>query len=291
VVADATSVEQYIRHFCASIEQSLGYFHMERRTESRPDSVVLAGPLAELEGLAEMIAGFLHLPVEKLDLLAANAIDSPEAVGTAWQRQRFDQAVSLALLGFGKKAGINFRKGIFVKKRPLFSSKKQLVRVVTAAAVLAVCFLGYMWNDYRLLQGRERVLRDELTAIFKQTFPKITKVREPYVEMKSALKSVQGPEAPIQLFAPGKRVLDLLADISARIPGTVALQISRLAIEREVVLLKGTTDTFNTVETIKNSLAASSRYKGVQIVSATADKEKKNGSIRFEIQLQLGGGG
>jgi general secretion pathway protein L len=68
------------------------------------------------------------------------------------------------------------------------------------------------------------------------------------------------------------------------------LQVSRLAIEREIVLMKGTTDTFNSVETIKNSLSASPRYKGVQIVSATADKEKKNGSVRFEIQLQLGGG-
>jgi general secretion pathway protein L len=289
-VADMVGLEQCIHHSCVSIAQSLDYFHLDRKEAVRPNRVALTGPLAEVEGMTGMIASVLHLPVEKLDLLAANKIVCPEDVCAPWPSHQFDQAVSLALLGFSKKAGINFRKEVFVKKRVFFSTRKQLVRAVAAAAILAVCLLGYMWNDYRLLWNRDKVLRNELTAIFKQTFPKVTKVHEPYIEMKAALKTVQGPEAPTELFASGKRVLGLLADISARIPETVALQVSRLAIEREIVLMKGTTDTFNSVETIKNSLSASPRYKGVQIVSATADKEKKNGSVRFEIQLQLGGG-
>ena len=53
--------------------------------------------------------------------------------------------------------------------------------------------------------------------------------------------------------------------------------------------IKGTTDTFNAVETMKSALAASPRFKSVQIVSATADKDKKNGGVRFELQLQLEG--
>ena len=290
VVADMAAIEQCIHHFCGSIERSLDYFHLERATESRPEGVVLTGPLAELENMAEMIASSLHLPVEKLDLLSANKITYSDDALTPWQSQRFDQAVSLALLGFGKKAGINFRKESFAKKRTIFSSRRQLAGAVAAVAFVAVCLFGYIWNDYRLLQNRDKVLRDELTTLFKQTFPKVTKVHEPYAEMKAALKNVQGPEAPTPLFATDKRVLGLLADISARIPETIALRVSRLSIEREFILIKGTTDTFNMVELIKNSLSASPRYRTVQIVSATADKEKKNSIIRFEIQLQLGGG-
>ena len=290
VVTDRAAIEQSIQLFCASIERSLDYFRMESKVENRLERVVLTGPLAGVEGMAETIASAMHLPVEQLDLLSLGKIHCSETVCPQWQSQRFDQAVSLALLGFGRKAGINFRKDAFVKKRAIFSSRKQLVGVVAAVAVLSVCVLGYMWNDYRLLRNRDTIIRDELTAIFKQTFPKVTKVQAPYVEMKAALKTVQGPGAPAPLFATDKRVLSLLADISARIPETIALQINRLSIEREAVFLKGTTDTFNMVEMIKNALAASPRYRTVQIVSATADKEKKNSSIRFEIQLQLGGG-
>lgn len=289
VADDMAAIEQGVRLFCGSIERSLDYFHLERALASRPEQVVLTGPLAELETMAEMIASAMQLPVEKLDLLSAGTIDCAEEICAQWQSQRFDQAVALALLGFGQKAAMNFRKDSFTKKWVLFSTRKQLLGAITAAAVLAGCFFGYMWNDYRLLQHRDTAIRDEMSTIYRQTFPKIAKVHEPYAEMKAALKTVQGPEAPTPLFATDKRVLGLLADISTRIPEAVALQVNRLTIDRDSILIKGTTDTYNSVDMIKNSLSTSSRYKAVQIVSATADKENKGGIVRFEIQLQLGG--
>ena len=102
---------------------------------------------------------------------------------------------------------------------------------------------------------------------------------------------MQGPGAPIPLAVTDRRVLGLLADISARIPAAVSVQVGRLSIDHESVLMKGTTDTFNAVEAIKSSLAGSSRFSEVKIVSATADKGKSNngGFIRFELQLQLRG--
>ncbi len=289
VATDMTAIEQCVRIISGSVERSLDYFHLEKASDRRPEKVFLTGFLAELDDIAEMMALALHLPVEKLDLLSGGVIDCTEAVCPQWQSHCFDQAASLALLGFGPKPAINFRRNSFTKKRVLFSTRKQMLGTIAGMAVLAVCFLGFMWNDYRLLQHRDKAIREEMSAIYKQTFPKITKVHEPYAEMKAALKTVQGPEAPTPLFATDKRVLGLLADISARIPEAVVVQVNRLAIDRESILVKGTTDTFNSVDTIKNSLSASPRYKGVQIVSATADKEKKSGMVRFEIQLQLGG--
>ena len=290
MVTNMAAIEQSIQFFYGSIERSLDYFRMETKVDCRPERVVLTGPLAGVDGIADIIASVMHMPVEKLDLLSLSNIHCSDTVCPQWQGQRFDPAVSLALLGFGRKAGINFRKDAFVKKRTFFSSRKQLAVAAAAVAVLSGCVLGYMLNDYRLLRNRDTIIKDELTAIFKQTFPKVTKAQSPYIEMKAALKTVQGPGAPAPLFATDKRVLSLLADISARIPETIALQVNRLSIEREAVFLKGTTDTFNKVEIIKNALAASPRYRTAQIVTATADKEKKNNSIRFEIQLQFGGG-
>lgn len=80
-------------------------------------------------------------------------------------------------------------------------------------------------------------------------------------------------------------MLEILADISGRIPKDLSLHVSRLVIDQESVQIKGTTDAYNNVDVIKNKLAASTRYVEVKIVSATADKKK--GSIRFEIRLQL----
>jgi general secretion pathway protein L len=104
--------------------------------------------------------------------------------------------------------------------------------------------------------------------------------------MQSKLREVQGSEVSLPLFSGEKRVLEILADISERVPKDLSLHVSRLVIDKESVQVKGTTDAFNNVDVIKNKLAASPRYTEVKIVSAAADKKK--GAIRFEIRLQLG---
>ena len=83
--------------------------------------------------------------------------------------------------------------------------------------------------------------------------------------------------------------MPLLADISRRIPASVAVKVGRLSIDRETIVIKGTTDHFNDVEMIKTALANSPRLKAVHIVSATADTGKKEGVVRFELQMQFGG--
>jgi general secretion pathway protein L len=288
VIIDQAAAEECIHRFSRTIKRCLEYFRMEFKVEGHPEQVVLTGPLAEIASIADIIHAALGLPVETMDLLAVNSISCPTAMRLQWQGQHFDRALSLALQGL-RRPEINFRKDGFVKKRAFFSSKKRLVGTLSAAAVAVVCLLGFLGYDYHRLQQRDRALGEEMTAIYKKTFPGVTKVQDPFVEMRARLKSAQGPHAPGLLQFGNKRVLGLLADISTRIPAHVALRVNRLAIDRESVLIKGTTDTFNSVETIKSSLAASSKFKSVQIVSATADQESKNGTIRFEVQLQLEG--
>lgn len=289
VVVDPASAEHCLRLVCAEIERSLDYYRLEGEAQSWPERVVLTGPLAAMEGMAGILASALQLPVEPVDLLAANGIECAEALRAQWQSPRFDRAVSLALVGLGKKVGINFRQGPFAKKRTFYSARKQVIGAAAAAAVLGIGFLAYLGHDYSQLLGRDQRVREEMTRVFKQTFPKITKVREPYSEMQAALKAVTGPESSTPLLLSDQRVLGLLADISSRIPETVTMRVSRLAIDRETVMIKGTTNTFNSVDAIKQSLSVSPRYRAVQIVSATADKARNSSLIRFEIQLQLEG--
>ena len=291
VVDNMDAARKGMHLLCASIQRSVDFFCLENTITCQPQRVILTGPLAEVEALHQLIAAALEIPVESADLLTATGIGIPEQSKDQWRGCRFDTALALALQGFEKKKGINFRKDSYAPKRSLLSSKKQLTTALATVAALMVVFLGYSWNDYRNLSGRDRALREQMTAMYKQAFPAATKVQDPYMEMQAALKSVQGPASPAPLFVVDKRVLGLLADVSARIPPSVSLQVSRLAIDRESILIKGTTNTFNAVDAIKNNLSASSRYKEVKIVSATADKGKdKEGSlIRFEIEVLLAG--
>lgn len=287
-VSDAGAAAVCIQLFCRSIEQSLQYFRIEHKELDHPERIILTGPLAAVESVGEQIAAALSLPVELPDLMAANAIFCPEILQPQWHGPLYDRALALALQGF-KRPEVNFRKEHFAKKRNFFKSRRHIQGAMAAVAMLVVSLLGALWYNYHALQQRDQSLGEEMTAIFQQTFPGVTKVRDPFVEMQARVKSATGPASPPPLLQGNKRILGLLADISGRIPATLAVRVNRLAIDRETMAIKGTTDTFNAVETMKSALAASPRFKSVQIVSATADKDKKNSGVRFELQLQLEG--
>lgn len=288
-VTDSQAAEECIHLLCSLVRRSLDFFRVEHRIEGQAEQIVLTGPLAAMEPLGEQISRTLELPLILPDLLAQHRVVCPEQLKEEWQGPKYERALALALVGQGKKAAINFRTGPFAVKRRLFTSRRQMAYAGAAAAVLLFAGIGYLWSDYRQLHRRDQAIRQEMTAIYRKTFPEVTRIQDPYIEMQAKLKKAQGGDAPIPLFAGEQRALSLLADISARIPANVPIQVSRLAIDRESVLIKGTTETFNAVNSIKNALAASPRYKSVQIVSATADKDKKSGMIRFEIQLHPGG--
>lgn len=289
VRAEYPAAEECVSQLAALIEQSLDFFQIDNRVEGKPERIVLAGPLSSMDdGLVEMLSTALRLPVERLDLLGLSGMSCTEEQREQWHGPELDRALALALAA-GKRGGINLRQGHLAKKVSLLASRKRLITVAAAVCALLLAGLAYLGVDTYSLQQRDKALLQEMTSIYKATFPTVTKVHDPYVEMQAKLKALQGAETPTPFFVADKWVIPLLADISRRMPASLAFKVGRLSIDRDGVAMKGTTDTYNGVEMIKAALAASPQFKSVRIVTATADKGKKDGAIRFEVQMQLEG--
>lgn len=289
VEAAYPAAEQCVSQLARLIEQSLDFFQIDNRVEGAPERIVLAGPLSSMDDtLVEILSAALRLPVERLDLLGLSGLDCADQPREQWHGPEFDRALALALAA-GKRGGLNLRQGHLAKKANLLASRKRLVAVAAAACGLLLVGLGALGVNTYTLQQRDKALVQEMTSIYKTTFPAVTKIHDPYVEMQAKLKALQGAETPTPYFVADKWVIPLLADISRRLPASLAFKVGRLSIDRDGVAMKGTTDTYNGVEMIKAALAASPQFKSVRIVSATADKGKKDGAIRFEVQMQLEG--
>ena len=78
--------------------------------------------------------------------------------------------------------------------------------------------------------------------------------------------------------------MDLLRDISERIPASLDVHMSRMVIDPETVRISGSTDTFNSVDTIKGGLEPSAYFSAVTISSANLDRAGKK--VQFEMKLQ-----
>ena len=154
-------------------------------------------------------------------------------------------------------------------------------------AILIGGWLGYMGFDYLSLKKRYDETGNMMLTLFKETFPERTKVSDPLLEMKANLKNIQAPAIATPVFSGEKRSLNILADISGRVPNSVKIEVSRIVIDQNSVHMKGVTDTFNNVNIIQGSLRKSPLYDDVDRGSAAADKDSS--MIRFELRMQAGG--
>jgi len=273
------------------VRASLYYVTRGWRDVDHPDKAVVAGGLANAVHFPELIGAELEVVVTSWQ----PGHDAPGPALDAPVRQQGNPALAgpaielaLAVRQRSKKDRfLNLLRGEFAPGPEQYLSRRGIRMAAAGLTLAAAVLVGFLWFGYQRLDARASALFAEMNALYHQVFPGgPEKVERPYLFMRSKMREMEGTEAALPLFSGRKRILDILADISNRIPGDLDLHVSRLVIDPEGVQLKGTTDAFNNVDVIKNRLAASGRYGAVKIVSATADKKK--GKVRFEIHLQLG---
>jgi general secretion pathway protein L len=266
------------------------YFNLQRRITLQPDYVVLSGPMLLGRGFLEKMESEIGLPCRRCDIARSGAATLSADIAGSWLPALYDTPLVLALRAGNKKKNIvfNFRRDEFARPHQLLRSKKQLAGVALTAGFLFLLVFGYLFMDYKSLQEKHDGLSAKMERVFRKSFPGTDPGRDPLMHMRSKLKEMDTVTVSMPVFSQEKRILVILADISARIPGSIDLHVTRLIIDRDSVKIKGTTDAFNNVNTIKDMLIRSDKYAEVNIVSAAKGKKKEG--IRFEIRLRLAPG-
>ncbi len=285
VLPDPAAAAEAVRTLCAAAQRSLDYFGLE---EAGPEYFVLSGQLQGCPGLLEQLEQGLRLPGRLSDLVLNGAASLSPAVAGQWRAAVHDPALALALHQPSRRSregSLEFRQGEFAPARHLLRSKQQLTALGIAAGLLLLTGGGWLAFSQRQLQQRHESLAGRMEQIFSETFPGVRPGPDPLMHMRSRRKSMDSSPAALPVFTEEKRALAILADISARIPASIQLQVDRLLIDQESVSIRGATDAFNNVNTMQSLLAKSSRYAEVKIVSAAKGKQEEG--ILFEIRMTL----
>jgi len=272
---------------CDDIKRGIGFFALDSGLTISPERIVLTGCMVHVTDFQDKIRTEFGQDVDIYDVQHESGVILAENVQDKWSPAFYNHALAIALRGGRKKQLINFRKQEFATEKLFLASQPQLIAATVLLLVLIGCGLAYLGFDYRALKTRYDDLGGKMQAIFKDTFPDRTKIKDPLVEMQASIRNIQAPSISTPVFSGDKRVLNILADISDRVPVDIEIHVSRLVIDQESVRVKGTTDTFNNVNIIQGRLRKSPLYSDVDIVSAAADKESK--LIRFELRMDTGG--
>ena len=79
------------------------------------------------------------------------------------------------------------------------------------------------------------------------------------------------------------RAIDILNNISQRIPREMDVTLTRMVIGSENVVISGDTDTFNSVDNIKSRLEQVNAFK--KIIISSANINKSDNRVRFKLKI------
>jgi general secretion pathway protein L len=270
---------------CTHIQRTLAAFEETTQLDFQPLEVVVSGSGLDESNIIEDITRILQVLVKPANL--AERLNLPvekhfEDLSNSFQ---MDNALGLALMEIEGWEGLNFHKNHFAAQKFLSKHKSNLIRTgILATAVLALIFFNVLIDSY-ILNNRVRRIDNQITQIFKATFPEVKTIREPFQQMKAKVQEIQKNTMLQSETGHHIRSVDILNSISEKIPPKIKVDLNRLVIQTENVLISGTTDTFNSVDEIKGLLEQINFFDKVTISSANTDRSGKE--IRFMLKAEL----
>ncbi|MBI9084273.1 MAG: PilN domain-containing protein [Desulfobacterales bacterium] len=263
---------------CRAIRQT--WFGLEETTgiDFHPDRLMIAGGEPALPLMGETLSEKLGLPVQWVD--PAAGIPMAERIHGG-----LGHALALAMWGAQSSAGLNFRRGPFRFEKTQAMRRKRLVSAGVLALVATVLFIVNLAIDNQRLGRRLATLDQHISQIFKTTFPQVSRIVDPVLQMRQQVmstgQSVLGEDGEMTRY----RVTDILAFLSQQIPEQTDVVLETMVIAADKMTISGSTDSYNTVNDMKTRLEQDRRFAQVAISAATVDR--KDGRIRFTLKFTL----
>ncbi len=282
-VADGTVPVR--RHLEATIERTFTALAANLGIAVNPKRVFSTGPQAAMLTGGNGSPSLLGIPVTAIDEIRhfprlKGALDSPElATG------QLDQALALALMDVEAAGGINFSTERSTIQH--YWSEYRGSIVITAVLVVLALATGLAGQILAVNAKARRLaeLDQQIGTIFRETFPDISQVVDPVRQMQVKINEMDAGSASPELPGTQVRVIDILNALSRQIPASLDVNITRMVVGADNVVLSGDTDTFNTVDEVKAGLDAADIFNNVTISSA--DLEKAGERVRFKLKLEF----
>ncbi len=165
---------------------------------------------------------------------------------------------------------------------------------IAAAVILLIClgsiFLTSTMMKNAQLNEKISAIDQQAYALFRQTFPKIKKIQDPYMEMTAKVNNALKKAGSKKISAGSDqaadiKMIDMLGELSANVEPSIDMDISRFLYSSGRLVLSGSTDNFNNVDMLKSRIEKSSIFKKVEISSAAADKKEERVNFKFIIEM------
>ncbi|HDQ03444.1 MAG TPA: hypothetical protein ENN23_02570 [Deltaproteobacteria bacterium] len=282
--ADTGSCADICRNFCQELKNTVEVMKISQALKKDPADILITGVGSLFASVRRELENYFSAPVSILDLANLRKIKIEENLKEKYQSQIMNTALAAALRVFSGRKSINFRQGEFAAKRKRFSAKEQLRWAAMIAAAIICLFIANQLLDFGLQARRLHVIKKQISFIFKKNYPDAPVMVDPLQQLKTKLaenRKVFGLQEGAREIA----VADLLKEISRLVPSSVDMVISDFSYEGSVALIKGQTDSIDSVSRARNELMKSEYFKDV--VMGQTSLKKDDAKVDFSLRIEL----
>lgn len=273
---EATSPEELADQLNKHLQHTLYAYEHTVPEADEPAMILLAGTThGHLAPLAAALKQEIELPVNVWQITSESCKASASHIDLENQPE-YAIAFGAALRGLHRQAvGLNFRREQFELHRDLQEIRGPLIGLgVMLVFVAGLGLAGMYLNNYFKLQQHTQ-LQQHIGRIFQETLPNARMV-QPTFQLR---EKVQGLKDRLHAFGgitgAQRSGLQILHEISSRIPPAISVDVDNLTITTDITDLSGTTASYDNIVKLKDALEASPYFASVKITNTKTDVANK----------------
>ena len=188
----------------------------------------------------------------------------------------------------GEAFGVDFRRGEFTYHREREAVWRHGARTALLALVAVVLMIVSFGYENAHLARRRDAVRAQIRGLFTAALPEVRTIVNERAQLSTEIAALEKQQKLYGgLSRSAVRAIDVLRALTAGAPEGVVLDIEELALDGDTLRVRGSTPSYEGVESVKRSLAARPEFRDVQAkdVRASVDAQR----VDFRLVVTLGG--
>lgn len=245
----------------------------------------LAGEGGDLNAVQAVLADSLGVSPRRFDRISLRNLSGDARA----QVPAFLTSLGLALREVAptNALGINFRRGEFVFHRAEQELRRGLRGVAALAAVVVALTVADLYVEYRQQVQRVAAFDGQIRRVAQETLVGETVVN-PMEQLQEEIDVLKQRVDVINGIIPlaNSTSLDVLRAISEAVPKSIRVVAEEYLMDADAVRVKGNTDSFEAVDSIKRQMQSTGLFSEVKVNEAKAAKE----GVDFRLTLTFAKG-
>lgn len=251
--------------------------------EIEPPQIVLMGGSARLHDLDRYLGErtgvqTIKLPLPKGDMGSALLAGGDPVV--------FGPATALALRGSAQAVSrMNFRKDELAPRVDVSGLMREFRPTALLAGIALLLGSAALATSAGLEGRRADQAESQARALYTEVFPGSAPPANPVTALQDALRRAEKESETLGVFGGSLSALDILTELSRRVPPNLGVVFEELSIDRQVIQVKGHLPQFGSVDTLEKSLRQNPLFREITVGDITGDTRR--GGTTFSVRISL----